>query len=219
MNLKKILNALLISVPLVFVMTALAQDDGKFDISAGYSYFRFNPTITGVQSRSLNGGGGAIQLNLLKFLGIKADLQGYGSTSFTATYGTPIVTPKGTIPPGTYTTNGNQFTWLFGPVVQIPTSKVKVFGELLFGGSNTNAYANLSRSIDAGGGTIPLSGTQHPFTMALGGGVDVNVSKRIALRLGEFDYILTRYTNPLTNTNNQNNFRYLAGVVFKLGGE
>jgi len=55
--------------------------------------------------------------------------------------------------------------------------------------------------------------------MAIGGGVDVVVAKRFFVRLGEFDYILTRYTNPITQTNNQNSFRYLGGVVFTFGGE
>jgi len=33
--------------------------------------------------------------------------------------------------------------------------------------------------------------------------------------VAEVDYFLTRYTNPITSTNNQNNFRYLGGVVFR----
>ena len=74
-------------------------------------------------------------------------------------------------------------------------------------------------AIIAGGGTIKAAGTQHPFTMAFGGGVDFNVSRNVAFRLGEFDWILTRYTNPITDTNNQNNFRYLGGIVFKFGGQ
>jgi len=40
----------------------------------------------------------------------------------------------------------------------------------------------------------------------------------MALRLGEVDYVLTRYSNPLTNSNNQNNFRFAAGFVLKLWG-
>jgi hypothetical protein len=107
------------------------------------------------------------------------------------------------------------FTYLFGPVVKIPTSRVTPFAELLFGGSNSNGYANLSRSVDAGGGTIAAAGTQHPFTMALGGGLDWHLNKNFSIRPIEIDYILTRYTNPFSSTNNQNSFRYSAGVVFK----
>ena len=58
-----------------------------------------------------------------------------------------------------------------------------------------------------------------PLRWPVGGGLDLNAGKHFALRLGEMDYVLTRYTNPFTQTNNQNNFRYLGGVVFKFGGE
>ena len=198
--------------------TAFAQD-GRFDVSLDYSYLHFNPTIYGLQSRSLNGGGGALQLNFAKILGFKADLQGYESTTVTITYGAPVVTPHGTIPAGSYSSHGNQFTWMFGPVLRIPLPRVTVFGEILFGGSNTNFFGNLGKAIDNAGGTIAVGSTQHPFTMAVGGGLDVHVSKLIALRLGEFDYVLTRYSNPLTNSNNQNNFRYVGGIVFTFGAQ
>jgi hypothetical protein len=141
---------------------------------------------------------------------------GYGSTSFTKTFTSSVTLPSGgVIPAGTYTSQGNMFTYLFGPVVRIPIPKVTPFGEILFGGSNSNGYVNLVKSIDAGGGTISRTPTQHPFTMALGGGLDISVSKHVSIRPGEIDYVLSRYSNPLTSTNNQNNFRYCGGVVFK----
>ena len=51
--------------------------------------------------------------------------------------------------------------------------------------------------------------------MAVGGGLDINLSENVAIRVAEFDYFLTRYTNSITSTNNQNNFRYLFGIVFE----
>ena len=104
---------------------------------------------------------------------------------------------------------------MFGPVLRIPLPKVKPFGEALFGGSNTNGYVNLTNSIIAGGGTISKTPTQHPFTLAAGGGLDLDITEKVGIRLGEFDFVLTRYTNPLTSTNNQKNFRYCGGVIFK----
>jgi opacity protein-like surface antigen len=178
---------------------------------------QFNPTIAGLTSRAYNGGGGAVQMNFLHLFGIKADFQGYGSTQFSLTTTSTITTPLGNIPPGTFKSNANMFTYMFGPVIRIPAHVLTLSGEVLFGQSNTNGYASLITNIDAGGGTIKASGTQHPFTMAVGGGLDYNVNKRFAIRLAELDYILSRYTNPLTNTNNQNSFRYVGGVVFKFG--
>jgi hypothetical protein len=93
-------------------------------------------------------------------------------TTWTTTLASFVTLPNGgTIPPGTYSSQSNMFTYLFGPVVKIPIPKVTPFGELLFGGSNTNGYTNLVKSINAGGGTISATGTQHPFTMAWGAGL------------------------------------------------
>ena len=211
-------NGFLLLASLAFVTAAFAQEE-KWDVSGDYSYLRFNPTLQGFNSRSFNGGGGSGQFNVNKWLGIKGDFQGYASTTWKVTYNGPIVTPHGTVPAGTYSTNGNMFTWMFGPVIRIPANKFTLWGETLFGGSQTNAYATLSKEFIANGADIKLIGSQHPFTMTAGGGLDLNMSKTVALRLGEFDYVLTRYTNPLTSTNNQNSFRYAAGVVFMFGGE
>ena len=65
------------------------------------------------------------------------------------------------------------FTYLFGPVVRIPIPKITPLitpsVELLFGGSNTNGYANLIKSVNAGGGIVSGSGTQHRSPWRLGG--------------------------------------------------
>jgi hypothetical protein len=208
----RFIRAILFGTALLAGTSAFAQ---RADIFGEYSYLHFSPTITGESSRSFNGGGGGADLYFLKILGIKADFMAYQSITFTTTYNTPVIIPgRGTIPAGTYTTQANMQTYLFGPVLRIPLPLVHPFGEVLIGGSNTDAYVNLSKQIDNNGGTLSTP-SQHPFTMAAGGGVDVSVSHHLALRLAEFDYVLTRYTNPLTSTNNQNNFRYTGGVVLK----
>jgi len=199
-------------------LSAFAADGPKFELTGDYSYLQFNPTINGLQSRAFNGGGGQAQYNFSKYFGIKADFQGYGSTQWTLNVTSPIPTSKGIIPIGTYKSNGNMFTYMFGPTLGIHTHHFNLFSEVLFGGSASNAYASLYNQTIVGGSTSG-SGSQHPFTMAFGGGVDLNAGKHVAFRLGELDYVLTRYTNPFTSTNNQNNFRYLGGVVFKFGGE
>jgi hypothetical protein len=214
----RIRDLVVMGTALLLAKTAFAQDTPKAEVFVEYSYLRFNPTLPELRNRSFNGGGGGADFNIGRHFALKAEFLGYGSTSWNVTIPAPIVTPKGTIPAGTFKSQGDMFTYLFGPVVKVPTSRVTFFGETLFGGSNTNGYADLIKALNAGGGTISASGTQHPFTMAVGGGLDINLSKHVALRPVELDYVLTRYTNPLTSTNNQNNFRYLAGVVFRFGG-
>jgi hypothetical protein len=212
-------NLVLIFTGMIFAAMAFAQDAARFEVFGDYSYMQFNPTLSGLQSRSFNGGGGGAQVNFGRFFGIKGDFQGYGSTQTSFTVSAPTVTPHGTIPAGTFNSDGNMFTYLFGPVVGVHLSKFHFYGEYLLGGSASNLYGNLVKSVDAGGGTLSGSGSQHPFTMALGGGFDLNLNKHVALRLAELDWILTRYTNPITNTNNQNSFRYQGGIVFKFGGQ
>jgi hypothetical protein len=192
-----------------------AEEPPKTDVFVDYSYIQFNPTLTGLQSRAFNGGGGGLDFFFGKYFGARAEFQGYSSTTWTLTTTGPIVTPHGTIPPGSFSSNGNMFTYLFGPEIRFPSHRFTVFGDVLFGGSNSNAYGNLAKSIVNGGGNIAVSGTQHPFTMAVGGGVDINFGRNFAVRAAELDYLLTRYTNFITQTNNQNNFRYLGGVVFR----
>jgi hypothetical protein len=212
----KFRNTILLAATLLSGTVAFAQEETqRVEVFGEYSYLRFNPTLPHLNNRSFNGGGGGATFNITRYLGIKGELMGYGSTSFTTTVGAPIVTPKGTVPAGTFNSQGNMFTYLFGPVVKLPLSRITPFGELLFGGSNTNGYANLSKSIIASGGTISASGTQHPFTMAFGGGLDVHINHNFSIRPIELDWILSRYTNPLTSTNNQNSFRYTAGFVYR----
>jgi len=42
------------------------------------------------------------------------------------------------------------------------------------------------------------------------------VTKSIAIRPAQFDFVLTRFGNSFTKgNNNQSNFRYNAGIVFR----
>jgi opacity protein-like surface antigen len=52
--------------------------------------------------------------------------------------------------------------------------------------------------------------------LAIGGGVDIVVSSKIAIRLVDADYELTRFGNNFTGGNNsQSNFRFQTGVQFR----
>lgn len=51
------------------------------------------------------------------------------------------------------------FTYLFGPVLRIPIPKVRPFGEILFGASNTNGYVKGSKAYIAG--SIASLGNQY----------------------------------------------------------
>jgi hypothetical protein len=112
------------------------------------------------------------------------------------------------------------FTYLFGPQLKVRAHHFQPYAHLLFGGAHSNVYGNAYQTICqhiAGGCTISKSPAADAFAMDFGGGIDIPVAKHFTIRPAEFDYLLTRFTNPFTGTNNQNNFRYSAGVVFSFG--
>lgn len=209
----KITKIILSAAVLLLGLAAWAQDYQKVEVAVDYSYFRYNPSHAYVNNGySLNGGGGSFDYNFTKYLGLKAELEGYGSTTYTFNVPSPIVTTKGTIPAGVFHVNGNAFTYLFGPQVKLRTPKFQPYAHILFGAAHSNVYANLFTA----SGSIGTAPSGNCFAMAFGGGVDFPVSKSIAIRPGEVDYVLTRFNNSVTG--NQSNFRYQAGVVFSFGG-
>jgi hypothetical protein len=205
---------------MLLAATAVAQNGSdKVELTGQYSYLRFNPSLSRANNRSLNGGGLDFSFFLTPMFGIKADYVYYGSTDYTTVLPVTVSTKQGIIPAGTYTANGTMKTYTFGPIVKGRFHRFEPFGQILFGVSHVNAYANLSKVVaQTPGATLHVQGTQDPFTMVVGGGVDIPVSRLIAVRLADIDYVLTRLTNPFTSTNNQNHFRYAGGVQFRFGG-
>ncbi len=196
---------------ILLVLTSLSAFAQKYELSINYSYLHYNPAKSLTGSESLNGGGGALVYNFAKYLGIKAELTGYANIEQTF----HVVAKPGTVPAtGTFTTQANLFTYLFGPQINIPLKKVRVFGQGLFGGAHTNGYANLFKAV----GITGLTATNEGFSMAFGGGLDIPVHKNVMFRPAQVDYLLTRFEWPTIGINNQSNFRYSAGVVFAWGG-
>jgi hypothetical protein len=192
-------KAFLIGFVLLFGGAAFAQSDTKMEVSGNYSYMRFNPQNSNIiSSFSLNGGGGAFSYFFTDMIGIKAEFEGYGSTTRTlVATGTNV--------------QANLFTYNVGPVLKYRQGKFQPFGEVLFGGAHSNAYVNLC---NASGGCIG-SPSNNAFDFIIGGGLDIPVTKSISIRPAEVDFVLTRFGNNFTGgNNNQSNFRYQAGVVF-----
>jgi outer membrane protein OmpA-like peptidoglycan-associated protein len=208
-----------IGVVLVLGIGAIAQEVPKAELFMGYEYVRFNPSLSSSANKNfnMNGGGGAVTFNFSKYVGLKAEFTAAGAGDMKVCDSTGL---------NCLTRSGNFFTYLFGPQFAMRSkSRVTPFVHVLFGGSHSNFYANLQQS-----GTVPIGptvqdATKEAFTLAVGGGVDVKVGKNVAIRLGQFDYFMTRFSGRYVGAagvgpveiNNQNNFRYLAGIVFHIG--
>lgn len=92
----------------------------------------------------------------------------------------------------------NAFTYVFGPQVSSRGKAATGFGHVLLGGT-----------------TLKMAGvSQSGFTLAVGGGVDLNAGKHFAVRLAQVDYLPSHLGGAWSH-----NFRYEGGIVFKIGGK
>ena len=202
-------KAALLCIALALGVTAWAQDTPKVEIPVGFSFVNVHPNLAPITSFNVFGGGGQIDFNFGNYFGIKADFMGY-------TQGSGL---RNQLEQHGFAgaANGNVFTYMFGPQIKKHTGVFQPFGEALFGAAHTNAYATI---LTDEGKILSGTGDNNGFAMALGGGLDLRMSKHFALRPVEVDYLLTRFTaNHVANyTANQNNFRYFGGLEFMFGG-
>jgi opacity protein-like surface antigen len=95
-------------------------------------------------------------------------------------------------------TSANTFTFLAGPRLSANRGKsVSPFVQALVGGDRL---------------TLSGFGSAHGFSWSTGGGVDLAVSRHIAIR-PQFDYIGLRFSNGTTHS-----ARASVSIVFRFGG-
>ncbi len=196
-------------IVLAAVTVAAAQEVPQVEIFGGYSLFHFDkmdadtfatgagaPPGSFAINQNMHGWEGAVQFNINKWLGAVADFSGH--------YGTPgEITGVGGV-------TGHTYNYLFGPQINVRGQKAKGFVHVLFGGNNFAFNDNPTLGV--------IGGSDNAFGMAIGGGVDVNVTKKVAVRVGQFDYIYTKHNLGL-DLGHQNNFRFSAGLVLNLGSK
>jgi hypothetical protein len=213
----KTVRAVLLGASIVLLgLAAWAQEFPRAEVAADYSYARFNPTHNGTNGHSLNGGGGGLTYNFNEYLGIKMDLQGYGSNTSHFIIPSSVNFPAG----GTATVQGNLFTYLFGPQIKFRMHHFQPYGQYLLGGAHSNVYGNAFHSICqpiAGVCSFSAAPSGNAFAMSAGFGLDIPINKTIAFRPAEVDWLYTKFTNQFSNSS-QNSFKYSAGVVFSFGG-
>jgi opacity protein-like surface antigen len=94
------------------------------------------------------------------------------------------------------------YTYLFGPRVSYRKhDRFTPFGQILFGGAH--------QSVSAGG----VSTSDNAFAMSLGGGVDAKLTDRFSWRVGQVEYVLTRFPEATASAENQHNLRVSTGIV------
>lgn len=164
---------------------------------------------TGYSRKSLMGWQASANFNLSHHLGIVGDFAGqYGNI--------PSYTVLGVTVPG-YGINSYQF--LFGPRIMFRGPRVTPFFHALFGAAKLGASS--TASILGVPTTVGVSSTG--LGMGIGGGLDINVSDRLALRVPQFDWT-PRHTGSTTvlgvtvpGSWSSGQIRFGIGLVVKAG--
>ena len=162
----------------------------KYELNIGYSYIGFHPGDP-FNSFNSNGVDGGFTYNATRYLGLTGELAQYGFSRNVS---------------GNQT-RGSFSTYLFGPRLNLRKfDRFVPFAEFLFGA--TRGGQGVTGNID----------NQGAFAMAAGGGVDVVLTKHIAWRFAQLDYLMTSYSGPSLGANaRQNNLRAGTGLVIRFG--
>jgi opacity protein-like surface antigen len=185
-----------LGILLVIAGFARAQEDPptpRVEIGVDYSLFHANLHDDASQITS-NGGSGYFVYNLNRVLGAVADLGGYHNGSIHG----PL--------------NGDTtFTYLFGPRFNWRHwRRADPYVQFLFGG------ARASSSVVVGETTA--SASHNGFAMAAGGGLDVAITRHLAITPIQVEYLTSQDASFAANRNSfQNGLRYSAGVVLRFG--
>ncbi len=184
-------------------MAAGSENGTRAIVFGGYSYLRNN-------NNGFNGWEGQGTFNFTRYLGVTADVSGASLTPFSfSALGASASTYQ-------HLTN-----YLFGPTLTAGFGRSAVFAHALFGEAHSSLGAGLTLPIIGGISTGLTS--SNAFAMAFGGGIDIGLSRHLAIRAVQVDYLRTQFnaidslTTGLSSSlgNRQNSFRYSTGIVFR----
>jgi hypothetical protein len=194
-------NLILISLLCVLcTLPATSQDTPRVEVFGGYSLLHDgNASPTNFQ-----GWDASSTAYVNRWFGITSDFSGHYSTTNTS-----FLVATGV--PEEVRVTQRIHNFMFGPHLAYRKSWYVPFGQALFGVNHTGEDVSV---------TCPLCGfasgiappSTNTFSMALGGGVDIPVGHSFFVRPVQAEYILRR-----VGSFNDNQFRYSAGVGFRLG--
>jgi outer membrane protein OmpA-like peptidoglycan-associated protein len=161
----------------------------RYEVTGMFDYVNFNPG-GGFASFNNYGGSGAFTWNATRWLGLTEELGGLSYNRIV----------NGT------TLHGGITTFLVGPRVNFRRFDYFVpFVELMVGAGHA-------------GPEMTGSNSQTAFALVAGGGVDIALTRNIAWRFAEIDYLSTSfYGNSLAAGGRENSLRLGTGIVLRFG--
>lgn len=200
------------SLVLFAALSAMAQEYPKAEVFGGYSYFRADG------GANLHGWNASVSGNLNSWFGLVADFSGhYDSSSSRSQLSLPDFPGFPGIPGSpslsfAVSSETSVHTFLAGPRFSYrKKERIAPFAHALFGASRRHAETEVI--FDSAGRTF-FSSNNTSFAAALGGGLDIELSKNIALRVVQAEYVLTRSFGF-----SGNNTRVSTGIVFRFGNK
>jgi len=175
-------------VLLLVSASTFAAEVPKAEVFGGYSMSRMPSSWT----NNLNGWNASVAGNLNSWFGLAGDFSGY--------YASPEISISSlNIPIGP---EQSQYMYLLGPQFSYRGfGRVVPFTHVLVG------------RVHASSGLFGFNySNSSAFAAAVGGGLDIPLSKMIAIRAIQADYLMTRFDQA-----GQNNARLSAGIVFRFG--
>jgi hypothetical protein len=199
---------LLTSLIVCASLTAYAQEYPRSEFTGAYSFIRTDedsvdlnqfgvPGTARREAANLNGWNIAVTGNIKSWVGVVGDFGGaYGHITYSAT-------GVGSARAGT-----SLYTFLGGPQFYIRGNKATFFFRGMVGAAKLDQSATIF-------GT-PVTDNETKFAAGFGGGLDINMNRRVSFRALQVDYILTRFDDAggLTKST-QGLVRVSSGFTFR----
>ncbi len=166
----------------------------RYELASMYDYVNFAPGEPFANFNS-HGSSGSFTYNASRWVGLTAEVGGYQFQRNLF----PLTGSNAGV-------GGSFLSFLFGPRLSLRKfDRFVPFGEFLVGGAN-------GESVLVGGQR------QSAFAIAAGGGLDIVLTKHLAWRFAQLDYLMTTFSGTaLGASGRQNNFRAGTGVVVRFG--
>src|SRR5215472_3394897 len=202
---------ILIALLAVTMATASSQQIPKFDLFGGYSFGHISTGDVDRRHANLNGWDLSATYNVNRWFGLVAEGSGlYGSKEISPARTIIFVCPQATCPPPindpAITLSQKIHTYSLGPRFYFRNhTRYTPFARALFGGG----YISDTTRVGSGG----LTEANGASVLTAGGGVDIGLNSRVALRT-QTDFLRNRFfhqTGP--------DFRLATGPVFHFGGK
>jgi outer membrane immunogenic protein len=163
----------------------------RADLALDYTYMRSNAPPGNCGCFNLNGGSATFGWRI--------------GQSHIALVGDVTVAEAGKISSNGYGLTLSTFTFGARYQFRFAHSPLHPFGQILAGAAHGSGSLvdGQNPSVSNSGGT---------FAGSAGGGVDLNLTRRLSIRLVEADYLATTFNNG--DNDHQNNLRLSSGVVF-----